>query len=426
MAFTADALSSPINVKIIAPRTKLDPLDLINHIYLGSGVVINENTILTAFHNIEWPTAGCGSWATNVKVLAYAPKEDICIIEYPTEGQKYSRLAPGPPKVGDRVVLNGRRGIYYGTWVTNPHSDDVMSIDFDSRRPKIGDSGGGVYSEAGLVGIFLGYTGWIDSPEGEASYVCPWKVLKAFGIPVSGTSAPVKSKLIILPLPGTEDGKTSTQSGTKEEEEEKEPIKAKKPIIIGSTLKEDTERVKKQGTVPSTAGLSDSQGASLLPTPSKSGSTITPKGDDMMEMLIAAALGVAGITMTGGTGAVVYFGAKGLVTLYRRRKKRRSDTNINSLAEQLEEVLGRETSPSKFHLPHIPGRKVDEIGEILQLAELEGYDPLMGSTFGLFMQDEINQLLSGEAPEEQKDIVRKLYNSTMDRLNSAAPLVKGQ
>ncbi len=51
----------------------------------------------------------------------------------------------------------------------------------------------------------------------------------------------------------------------------------------------------------------------------------------------------------------------------------------------------------------------------------------MGSTFGLFMQDEITQLLgNSEVNDEHKDIVRKLYQSTMDRLNSAAPLVKGQ
>ena len=462
VAPTVVGLSSPINVKFTGPEFIRGIEKILPH-SLGSGVVINPGVVLTAFHNIEFPTEGCGTWYTDVKVLAYSPKKDICVIKYPTEGQKFSRLAPEPPKVGDRVVLNGRRGTYYGTWAVNPHDDDVMSIKFDGQRAKIGDSGGGVYNEHGLVGIFLGYTGWIDGPKGEASYVCPWADLKAFGIPVSGQKAVKPNTDELLPLPGTEDGKTSPQSGTEEvppKTTAKEPKKEVNNVTGHATPRSTTtdeehhdpatpdpkpkgrrgssgnhdgqgprsgnekSRNLKPGTSPEPhAG----KGASLPPTPSKKGSGSSSKGSAMEEMLITTALGAAGITATGGTGVAVYFGAKVLIALYRRRKKksRKSDTSINTLSDQIEEVLGRK--PTGFLAPHIPGRKVDEIGELLQLAQLEGYDPLMGSTFGLFMQDEINQLLSRpEISEEQKDIVRKLYNSTMDRLNSAAPLVKGQ
>ncbi len=441
--FTTVGVSSPIDVEFHGPEF-IRGIDKILPHYKGSGVVINKDIVLTAFHNIEFPAEGCGTWFTDLKVLAYDPKKDVCVIEYPTEGRLFSRLAPNPPKVGDRVLLVARFGTYTGTWEENPHYDDQMSIKFDGKRPRIGDSGGGVYliesnasygthvsTGSGLVGIFLGFSGWKDGPEGEYSRIATWTTLKAFGIPVSGISAPVKpNPTTILPLPGTEDGQTPTQGGTEEEPEEESPTEEQIPEITGNTLDTDLENVLNppiQGTVPPTAGVSDPQGTSLPLTPSKGGSTTTPKGDDMMEMLITAALGAAGITMTGGTGAAVYFGAKGLMALYRRRKKKsgRSDTDISSLAKQIEEVLGRKSS-STFPRTHIPGRKVDEIGELLQLAQLEGYDPLMGSTFGLFMQDEITQLLVSDVSDEQKDIVRKLYNSTMDRLNSAAPLVKGQ
>ena len=454
-----NARSSPIDIEIRAPRTKLDPLDLIHSTYYGSGVVINKDTILTAFHNIEWPVKGAGTWATGVKVLVYQPEKDICVIKYPTEGLKYSRLAPNQPKVGDRVSLIARHGTYYGIWATNPYFDDQMSVDFDGKRPKIGDSGGGVYTEGGLVGIFLGYNGWIDGPKGEFARIASWATLKAFGIPVSAHVEPKPTEL--LPLPGTEDvqappeGRDPTKEvqpettaeepkkevnhvtrrttpGSRETNEEhnhtgtanREPERRGSGSINngeqGRGSRNETSGHLKQGTVPPTVGLSTSQGTSLPPTPTGGRSSI---GDvDMLETLIMAALGAAGIGVTGGTAAGIWFGVKGAVALYRRRKKR-PDTGINTLKEQIEEVLGRKAGG----FPHIPGRNVDEIGAILQLAELEGYDPLMGSTFGLFMQDEINQLLSRpEISEEQKDIVRKIYNSTMDRLNSAAPLVKGQ
>lgn len=457
VALTAVGNASPIDIEIITPRTKLDPLNIVNHISRGSGIVINKDAVLTAFHNIEFPVKGAGTWATGVKVLAYFPKKDICVIKYPTEGQKFSRLAPNPPKVGDRVVLYGRHGTYSGTWQENPHYDDQMSVKFDGRRPKIGDSGGGVFTEQGLVGIFLGYSGWIDGPKGEYSRIATWTTLKAFGIP---TSAPVTPKTDeLLPLPGTEHGKTPPKGrdSTKEEVSAEKPVKEPEKEVnhgTGHTSGRSTETDNEDSHVGTPDGQSKGRrisivhdpgqrsgsgdeksrnletgtlpephagkGSSLPPTPPKKGSG----SSNMLEMLITAALGVAGITVTGGTAVLVYGGVRGGLALYRRRKKRKPDTGINTLKDQIKEVLGQR--PDGFRSPHIPGRKVDEIGELLQLAELEGYDPLMGSTFGLFMQDEINQLLAGKASEEQKDIVRKLYNSTMDRLNSAAPLVKGQ
>lgn len=455
-----NARSSPIDIEIRAPRTKLDPLNLIHSTYYGSGVVINKDTILTAFHNIEWPVKGAGTWATGVKVLVYQPEKDICVIKYPTEGLKYSRLAPNQPKVGDRVSLIARHGTYYGTWATNPYFDDQMSIDFDGKRPKIGDSGGGVYTEGGLVGIFLGYNGWIDGPKGEFARIASWATLKAFGIPVSALVKPKPTEL--LPLPGTEDvqappeGRDSTkeevQPETTAEEPKKEVNHVTRRTTPGSretneehnhtgTANREPERrgigginngeqgrgsrneasgYLKQGTVPPTVGLSTSQGTSLPPTPS--GGRSSTEDVVMWEMLITAALGAAGITATGGTLALAYGVSKGAAFLYRRRKRRRPDTKIKSLEDDLREVLGRKAD--SFPSPHIPGREVDEIGELLQLAELEGFDPLMGAAFGLFAQDEITRILSDGTPEE-KQAIRKLRDTVTDRIHSAAPLVKG-
>ncbi len=464
VALTSVGNASPIDIEIRVPRTKLDPLDILHFTYYGSGVVINQDTVLTAFHNIESPV---GTWPTGVKVLAYAPKKDVCVIKYPTAGRKFSRLAPNQPKVGDHVYLVGRWGTYSGTWANNPHYEDQMSVKFDGKRPKIGDSGGGVYSDTGLVGIFLGFSGWTDGPKGEYSRVASWTTLKAFGIPISTQPAPVKPETDeLLPLPGTEDGKAPTKGRDSTKEEVPAEITAKEPekeVNHGTrrTPRGSTEADNEDGHEKPTdrqpegrgsSGINDpgqrpghrdeesghletgtasesnaDKGASLPSPPPIKGRGSSSMADDMLEMLITAALGAAGIAATGGTGTAIWFGVKGIAALHRRRKKRKSDTGINTLADQIEEVLGRKSAADGFRTPHIPGRNVDEIGELLQLAELEGYDPLMGSTFGLFMQDEINQLLSRpEISGEQKDIVRKLYNSTMDRLNSAAPLVKGQ
>ena len=162
--------------------------------FKGSGVVINENTVLTAFQNIEFPTQGSGTWFTGVKVHAYYPKKDVCVIRYPTEGLKFSRLAPNQPRVGDQVTLIARFGTYTGTWATNPQFDGIMSVKFDEKRPRLGDSGGGIYSEYGLVGIFLGYSGWVDGPKGESYRIASWTTLRAFGIPIA-TSKPARTDL---------------------------------------------------------------------------------------------------------------------------------------------------------------------------------------------------------------------------------------
>ncbi len=466
VACTAVGNASPINIEFHTPRIKLDPLNLVRHNFYGSGVVINKNAILTAFHNVEFPVKGAGTWFTGVKLHAYAPEKDLCVVKYPTEGHSFSRLAPEPPKVGDRVLLVARWGTYEGTWQVNPHYDDQMSIRFIGKRPRIGDSGGGVYLiesnpqfgvaaklDGGLVGIFLGYSGWIDGPKGEFSRIASWQTLKDFGIPISGKSASVKPKL--LPLPGTEDVKAPPEGrdSTKEEVQpettapkpEKEVNHGTRPTIGRSTETDkehdhtgtsdrevarrrrssldDRGQRRRQGNEQSgrlKTGTAPEQrkGASLPPTAPNKGSG----SNSMIEMLITAALGAAGIATTGGAGAAIYFGVKGAAALYRRRKRRKPDTKIRSLEEDLREVLGRKAD--SFPGPHIPGREVDEIGELLQLAELEGFDPLMGSAFGLFAQDEINRILS-DGTTEEKQAIRKLRDAVTDRIHSAAPLVKG-
>ena len=321
----------------------------------------------------------------------------------------------------------------------------------------MGDSGAGLYNAHGLVGIYLGHSKDDLINGKEYARVVPWGVLKAFGIPVSGGSVIVKPDQDgLLPLPGTEDVKAPPKGGDSTKEEvpaETTAEEPKKEVTDGTrrTPRGSTEADNEDGhEIPTdlepegrgSSSVDDSgqgsgqrdakgrdlktgtasephvgKGASLPPTAPNKGSGSSSEAT--MEILISALLGAAGIATTGGTGVAIYYGAKGLASIYRRRKRKRA--RPSSLADDLQEVLGRPAAS----FPHIPGREVDEIGELLQLAQLEGFDPLMGSAFGLFAQDEITRILS-DGTEEEKAAIRKLRDRVTDRIHAAAPLVKGQ
>ena len=415
------------------------------HWYTGSGVVIGPNLVLTVFHNVEFPQ-GSKRVAKGVALVASRPEVDICVIRYPTGNKRRCYLSPDTPKPGTKVTLYGHYGTYYGTVYTDPERPDRLAMRF-TKPPRMGDSGGGVHDGKGLVGIFTGHNG-------RFYLAVPRRTLIDFGI--KGQTARYQPQTGNPRLPGTTNGPTYTQSPPQRQEEEPKGQEQgqkglvpypKDPPTFPDPPKVAKDPPTKQELALTPAGVTNLQGASLPPsTESTGGGFFKPfaglfAGKLIKTYVIPSVLGALGIAATGGTGYAAYFGGKAVLALWRRRKKRKADTNISddppgntlpgdlmvrTLKEELEEVLGRSTAASGFPGTRIPGRKVDEIGEILQLAELDGYDPLMGSTYGLFMQDEITKLLSQEAVSDQdKTLIRQLVASVTDRINSAAPLVKG-
>ena len=423
------ASGSPIKLAFRPPNTRLLglPIGAFSPAWKSMGVVIGPNTVLTCFHNIAYPPKS-DQHLKQVKVLLSQPQNDIVIIQMCTGKLPISYLSDQNVTPGAKVKMFGRFGTYYGTVYDYPDRKDSLALRFRGAQPRMGDSGSPIYDKKGIVALYRGH-------DRNYHLATRWRTLSAFGLATKYESQP-SERIEPVPdplpdLPGTED----------------EPTQA--PSQAQTTLEEDVQTVKdqqkeevvpepiEQGTVP--------QGTSLPPSTDNGGFLKTIGGffasKAVKDYLIPAALGAAGIASTGGTGVAVYYGGRALLGILRRRKKKKdpfadldiTDTNIGpepdtqrTLKEEVEEVLGRTTAASGFPGTRIPGRTVDEVGELLELAELEGFDPLMGAAYGLFMQDEVTKIMQDTSiSEDGQALIRQLVAKVTDRINSAAPLVKG-
>jgi hypothetical protein len=163
-----------------------------------------------------------------------------------------------------------------------------------------------------------------------------------------------------------------------------------------------------------------------VPSPEKS------KG--LLEWGFGAAVNAGLLASLGPAGAAAGF----VIPILWRRRKRKKAEKIAPAAPAVEQ------EPVEYKTPHVeevpekdepfcdreqmPERDMREAHSILRHGRLEGQDPILNSLFGSFVQNEIDSVLNDpDLPEESKAVIKAVKQRTIDRVNSATPLmIKGE
>jgi len=100
----------------------------------------------------------------------------------------------------------------------------------------------------------------------------------------------------------------------------------------------------------------------------------------------------------------------------------------NTLQQQQADAVNRikEVRPeaeTKSEPRQIPMRDTTELHQLLQLRKMEGRDPLLDASFGMFVEDEIESYLGREeTSDENRRLLRGILGRSHERVNRAAPL----
>lgn len=388
-----------------APGVVLVVHDDEKYMYFGTGFsvycpnALRTNIVVTAAHNVPTPGKTTVQFPDGrkftVEVLGRDEVWDVAVLRFDGGNIPVMHLAANPPNRGDRVCAHGygyagrqyRASCGVALGYVSPVECPVANILVSKIVSRDGDSGGPIVNSKGeVVGLISGsddvatYGSWAARIMVVMNRIISDKVRR---VDFAKNYDPVSPPAPPLEMTGS--------AGLGATIPRRPPTKViDKGLNKASETHENAE----------TNAKAPSAGLGLLNT-----STLENATQDFLSIAIPVAASTLGIGLTGGSGYAAWVALKGILALYRRKKRKGGSAGVPA----------DDFSPIR--------RETEETKELLQLSLREGRSPLHDALVGRLAFDELDHIIDSQLSDESiKGWAKALKYRLEERFNEIAPV----